>query len=334
MIITLCRYEHFVNCIESLQRNSYATQTEVYIGIDYPLRDSHMEGYKKICEYVDKGIVGFKEVHIIKQTVNLGPVQHFFYMRDIILQRYNFYIYTEDDNVFSQNYLEYMNKCLDYYENDETVLGVSGYMYPNCLADFSGNVTRVSTYFSAFGYGCYKRTDKIFDQFLNLDYFTEMFSNIKKMRQLRIDSPNQFCNFVKGMVEYIPDLIKDDTIPPTDLAYGLYMYFNGKTMIFPKLSKVRNNGYDGSGVNCGVQKIINETLGETYRDYDFAKQITDSSDVFGEIHEEEAVCINEELARFFCVTKKEKILSVVIYYLILVIGRKRVARLLKSFRIG
>lgn len=334
MIITLCRYEHFVNCIESLQKNTYAEQTELYIGIDYPLKESHVEGYNKICEYVDKGISGFKEVIVTKQDENLGPVKNFFCMRDIIFRKHDYYIYTEDDNVFSANYLEYMNKCMEHYRSDESVVGVSGYLYPNCLSEFKGNVTRVSTYFSAFGYGCYKRTDKLFDKYLNLEYFTLMFKDMKKMRRLKVDSPNQFCNFVKGMVEYIPDLIRDDTIPPTDLAYGLYMYFNNKTMIFPAISKVRNNGYDGSGVNCSVQKSTEDLLGATYRDYDFSKQTIDEGHSFSEVCEEQALGLNEELAQFFKVTKKEVFLSLVVYYLTILIGRKRMTDMIKMIKRG
>lgn len=332
MVVTLCRYEHFVNCIESLQRNSYAVQTELYIGIDCPFKEAHMEGYNKICEYVDKGIEGFKKVHVIKQSVNLGTSKHFLYLLDVIFQDHDCYIYSEDDNVFSPNYLEYMNKCLEFYEDDEKVLGVSGYLYPNCLPGFKGNVTRISTYFSAFGYGYYKRSEELLAQHLNMDYFIEMFKNVKKMRQLRKDSPNQFCNFVKGMIEYIPDLIRDDKIRTTDLAYGLYTYFADKVVIFPAISKVRNNGYDGSGVNCGVQENAESQVGNTYRDYDFSKQPIDRESSFNTICEEAAVDINKELSQFFITTKREEIFSVFVYYMTLLLGRKYVVNIIKKLK--
>ena len=49
MIVTLCRYEHLVRCIDSLRRNKLAVETELYIGLDYPLKQEHWEGYNKIC---------------------------------------------------------------------------------------------------------------------------------------------------------------------------------------------------------------------------------------------------------------------------------------------
>lgn len=36
IIPTLCRYEHFKECLESLSRCTWAEKTEVYIGLDYP----------------------------------------------------------------------------------------------------------------------------------------------------------------------------------------------------------------------------------------------------------------------------------------------------------
>ena len=52
IIPTLCRYEHFVRCVESLKKNTWAKYTDIYIGLDYPKKDSHREGYLKIKEYL------------------------------------------------------------------------------------------------------------------------------------------------------------------------------------------------------------------------------------------------------------------------------------------
>lgn len=46
-IPTLCRYEHFKQCIESLAQCEGASETEVYVALDYPAKESHLEGYEK-----------------------------------------------------------------------------------------------------------------------------------------------------------------------------------------------------------------------------------------------------------------------------------------------
>ena len=52
-IPTLCRDEHFITGLESLKKNRWAKYTDVYIALDYPAKESHWEGYRKICEYLD-----------------------------------------------------------------------------------------------------------------------------------------------------------------------------------------------------------------------------------------------------------------------------------------
>ena len=60
LITTLCRYEHLMRCIESLRNNSYARDTELYIGLDYPAKEEHWSGYRKVDAYLHGGIEGFK----------------------------------------------------------------------------------------------------------------------------------------------------------------------------------------------------------------------------------------------------------------------------------
>ena len=54
-IPTLCRDKHFILGVESLKKNSWAKYTDVYIGLDYPSKESHWPGYRKICDYLDNG---------------------------------------------------------------------------------------------------------------------------------------------------------------------------------------------------------------------------------------------------------------------------------------
>ena len=64
-IPTLCRYEHFKRCIESLSRCTLADKTEVYVALDYPAKESHWDGYNKIKDYLlshKEDNLGFKKL--------------------------------------------------------------------------------------------------------------------------------------------------------------------------------------------------------------------------------------------------------------------------------
>lgn len=338
LIMTLCRYEHFRRCVESLKQNPYAKDTELYIGVDYPLKESHWDGYNRICAYLDKGIDGFKEVHIRKWDRNLGALENYCRMRKLIFEQFDRFIYSEDDNEFSYNYLEYMNKAMVAYENDSSVLAVSGYMYPIDLMDTSGNILFLDMYFSAFGKGVYKRTEDLFAENINMDTFMKMYRNTEKMWQLRRISVNQYCNFVKGMVGYIPDLMRGSDIRRCDLSYGLYMFFHDYKMVFPQMSKVRNWGYDGSGINCTSQVTVKTDIKQGaayYRNYDFSMQEIDENPFFGElcvISDDDRKVVDNRLKQFFAIPKKEEWITVITYYFSLIVGPRRMASLIKRIK--
>lgn len=332
LITTLCRYEHLMRCIESLRNNSFARDTELYIGLDYPAKEEHWSGYRKIDAYLQGGIEGFKCVHVIKHKTNLGPTKNFESIKKVMFEQHDSYIFTEDDNVFSPNFLEFINMCMDHYKSDKKVMAVCGYMYPISM-DNDSSVVKISTYFSASGYGISREMDDILTSDVNMETFTKMYHNVGMMRRLRKVSPNQYCNFVKGMVEYTSDLIYEDSIRPVDLAWGLYAFFNDYKVIFPCISKVRNNGYDGSGVNCGVQyHKCNGDLGNVYREYDFSAQCIDTENhcnlVFADNQRKES--INKELCRFFSIPFKEQLITRITYWVSLIVGRKRMSLFIKK----
>ena len=98
IIPTLCRYEHFVRCIESLKENKYARYTDIYISIDYPITEEQREGHDKIVKYVTK-ISGFRKVIILSQDNNLGQPGHSAQLiRRLKEDGYKRYILTEERN--------------------------------------------------------------------------------------------------------------------------------------------------------------------------------------------------------------------------------------------
>src|SRR5574344_2091111 len=95
LIPTLCRYDHFYRCVESLSKNTYADKTELVIGLDYPPSDKYREGYEKIKAYIPT-IKGFRKVTVFEHDHNLGANDNFFFLRDYCLWKYDAYIITED----------------------------------------------------------------------------------------------------------------------------------------------------------------------------------------------------------------------------------------------
>ena len=332
IIPTLCRYEHFKRCVESLQRNKLADETELFIGLDYPAKESHVEGYKKIKEYIDNGISGFLKVNVIRYEQNVGSSKNSLLLREAVYERFDRYIYSEDDNEFAPSFLEYMNYYMTKYEADEEIVAVTGYSYPFDKNGMDGDIYMLNTYFAAFGYGIWKRKqDKMLEQ-ISLENLERSLADSSLMANLRKASFNQFGNFVKGMVGYTNDVVIDGKARCCDLTRGLQMFFEDKKMIFPKVSLVRNWGYDGSGVNCDKMEV-KENQRIHYRNFDFTTQELDERKEWGTnpkltgMKQQE---INRRLQDYFYIPKKEKIRTMAAYCAVRVLGRKKVSEIIKG----
>lgn len=330
IIITLNRCEHLRRCVESLKNNNLAQKTDLYIGLDYPPSFRYEEGYKEVQDYLNKGIDGFQNVIIVRQTENKGMFGNFVSVQEEVYKKYDRFIYTEDDNEFTANYLEYMNLCLEKYEHEESILAVSGYSYPIDKKEFSGNVFRCGTYFSASGYGMWKLKEDKMREHLNMSFFRKLYFDRKYMKKLLILSRNQYVNMIKGMLEYTSDLICNGEIREVDLAFGLYMIACGKNVVYPVVSKVRNWGYDGSGTNCSRTQITRSKK-LNHRNYQFEKQAIDEDVSFTDIVEDTGITqehINRMLEGYFSISGKEYLKATIAYVLSRGVGIENVRKMI------
>ena len=249
IIPTLCRFDHFKECMESLARNTWAKGTEIYIGLDYPARDAHQEGYDKICKYLDETSFPFAKVNVLKRESNYGVSKNVEDLRDTVRQKYDRFIFTEDDNVFSARFLEYIDTMLEKIKDKDDVFGVCGYSYP---IDFTGSKDNTSctdgesffvkTAFPAWGYGgFFHKRDKLMSEYTHefLINGIKKGVNHKLIKSLGKIYGGWFVNRACGK-----------EITYDDIDVQLYQTLTGKMSIMPHKTLVKNMGWDGSGVNC------------------------------------------------------------------------------------
>lgn len=273
-IVTLCRDKHFILGVESLKKNSWAKHTDVYIGLDYPSKESHWEGYRKICDYLDNGdFSAFASFNVVKRTTNIGSLANIDSTRDMLMEKYDRWIMAEDDIEFAPVFLEYMNKCLDYYENDPDVFAVNGYAYPISYNHSEGsNVIKQYATVSEWGIGYWKKKylqalHKVEKEFLRKSFRSADRSGILKsmVKSRRYD----YINYALSG--------NDDPLYThmADVSMGIYCNLTQKCVISPIISKTRNHGFDGTGLYCG--KIENAT-GKHSLDMDYESQSIDESE--------------------------------------------------------
>lgn len=245
IIPTLCRYEHFVRCLESLENCTGAEYTDVFIGLDYPPSSKYEEGWHKIDEYLESKSKnnGFNSLVVDRRQKNYGSIANYYaLLNDRIKGKYNFFLSSEDDNEFSPNFLEFINKCNElFYENKKIVL-ISGYAYPD-LDKISGKGNVVALHKAA-AWGCGRWLDK------NFTY--EIIGGEKYRDKILFSWKESFRLFMKRPIS-LNSLISMK-LRNTMYGDGLMidcLLLEDKYCVFPRLSKVRNWGQDGSGEHSG-----------------------------------------------------------------------------------
>lgn len=262
-IITLNRYEHFRRCLESLENNTWAEYTEVFVSVDYPTKEEHWEGYKKIRAYLEEKEQenAFSKLNIYVQDKNLGPSGNSNFLEKIIFKKYDRMVTLEDDIETSPNFLEYMDKAMEWAANNDRVYCVCGYFQPKKKSLIYQSVVDYNlflrTAFNPWGVGHFKAKRQRLRETISKEWLNSVARNNKQMKLLFRYRKYSFWMLV---TEY---LVKKSSVflnargdlRGIDIVVDIYMLLNEMYAVFPVVSKTKNWGFDGSGVNCGLQEI-------------------------------------------------------------------------------
>lgn len=246
IIPTLNRYDHFRQCIESLENCTGADKTVVYIGLDYPPAEKYVEGWKKIDDYLkDKECSNkFKQFVVFRREHNCGignENSNSNLLKKYVSKKYDRYIFSEDDNVFSPNFLEYINKGLEKYYTDKNVFAINGYCHSYGFKFNDNNHFLHNVDFSAWGYGIW--VDR-YNQCVReiRDGYLRSSLSIKNILKLQKVGWNRLLDFIVSALQ--PDLNK---FRITDCVLTVYMNLKDFNVVMPSTSKVRNMGWDMLG---------------------------------------------------------------------------------------
>ena len=279
LIPTLNRYDHLRRCLESLSRCSWAEYTDVFVALDYPPeqnREKYEDGWRQNRAYLRSlqggGKHGFKNFYLIERDHNYGIWTSGYEsnsaaLKAQVVQQYDRYIMMEDDNVVAPAFLEFMDKGLERFENDERVIGLSGYRWYFPF-EFEGN-----TYFRedvnctpwTYAQWVKKQSARHYDyryfrQFLNLHTAGSL---LRRHEYATLGTLLEYCR-------------RSHTVynPLVDVDISMIMRLTGAQIVLPAQSLVRNIGLDGSGVtmptnNTTMQHLYDSVPFYTEPHFDF-----------------------------------------------------------------
>lgn len=246
LVNTLNRYEHLKVLVESLAKCPEAKHTELVIGLDYPPSKKYEEGWKMIKEYLPT-ISGFKKVTVIEPKYNLGARGNGNALREYAKsQGYSRFVCSEDDNEFSPNFLAYMNWGIEKFKDNDRVIAITGYNYPVDMTGYDKEYY-FSHEFSGFGWGTTMDKYKIMEkEVFQLSFIDKLVKNPISLFKLAIKCGWRLSRL--AIVFYRNRVIYGDGY------LTMYSYLKNKYCVFPSISKVKNHGFDGSGLHCGNEE--------------------------------------------------------------------------------
>lgn len=306
VIPTLCRHRHLKRGLDSLARNSWAEFTDVFVVLDFPPSGKYREGYEKTRDML-RSYPGdaFRSFNVIEREKNYGPGKNSKALVDeVIAPRYGRWISAEDDIEFAPNFIEYMDKCLDRFEDDGSVQAVCGYSYPLDWKKTDGTTAFLSqATYSAWGTGQWARKRDAARKDIVQTYY------LLKNRARAFDSGLVDRMVAGRRAEYVPYVAlgvgNAEMESMTDMAYGPYLLLSGKRVVIPMISKTRNLGFDGTGLNCSA---VEDAKGMHSMDYDYSSQPLDESDTFELVVEGDEKCLqaNHDLLDKFLYVPRSK----------------------------
>jgi putative methyltransferase (TIGR04325 family) len=238
VLFTYNRPNHTRQTVEALQKNHLAQDSQLFIYSDEPKSQAAKEQVTEVREYL-KTIKGFKEITIIEREENWGLANSIIDGVTQIVNEYGRVIVLEDDLVTSPYFLQFMNEALAFYQDEEQVISIHGYVYPikNKLPE---------TFFirgaDCWGWATWQRGWQLFE--------SDGSKLLKELKQQHLEKEFDFNN----TYDYTKMLEQQIMGKNNSWAVRWYAsaFLKNKLTLYPSRSLIHNIGNDFSGTHCGA----------------------------------------------------------------------------------
>ena len=243
------RPSHTRQTVEALQKNVLAEESELFIYSDSAKSAAAEIAVREVRNYL-KTVNGFRSVTIFERKKNWGVDPSVIDGVTTLCRNFGKVIVLEDDLVTSKWFLTYMNRALDLYQKDESVMQISGFMFP--LGSFIDNRACFLPYATSWGWATWERAWNYFDPTAS-GY--EILKNDKRKRRA-FDANGAHDSFLL-LQQYI-----EGKLDAWDIRWYLSVFLRNGLTLFPQKSLVNNIGFDGSGVHCPVSDFAGSEVTE------------------------------------------------------------------------
>ena len=238
-LIAFRRPEHTQKVLDTLAQNDLASDTEVYAFVDGPRKDTDVPLIARTVDVIESA-KGFKSVTLVQRGENWGLARSVTTAVTEVVKKHGRVIVLEDDIVVSPAFLRYMNKCLDYYEDNTRVWHVSGFSN-----DYQEKMKGAYAWrlMNCWGWATWDDRWAHFEK--NTDHLIQTFTK-DMIHRFNIDGFENFWLQVLGN--------RSGALNTWAIYWYAAIFRRGGLCVSPWHSYVRNIGFDGSGENCGFNE--------------------------------------------------------------------------------
>lgn len=238
IVFAFNRPEALKNTIHSLLQNEEAKDSDLHVFVDGARsnKTGEKEKVQAVQDFV-KEITGFKSIHYTFSENNKGLGNSIIQGVTQIINQYGKAIVLEDDLVFASNFLSYMNQGLERYEKEEKVFSICGYSNKVKVPKEYEYDAYFCTRSSSWGWGTWA------DRWNSVNWDLEDWDKYTEMRKAFNKWGGSDC--WKMLNDW-----KHGKNKSWAIRFCFAQFLQNKVSLFPTISKVKNDGFDGEGTNC------------------------------------------------------------------------------------
>ena len=231
------RPEHTRRCIESLTRNALAADSTLYIYADGPKDTTQQTAVDEVRSYL-RTISGFKTVNLIERKENWGLARNIIDGVTTQVNHYGKVIVLEDDLVVAPYFLQFMNDALETYKDEPKVGHIQA-------CDFTQDPSLPETFLikwtGSWGWATWERAWKYFNP--NGKALLEELEQRKLTYTFDFNGKYGFTRMLRRQIEG-----KNNSWA---IRWNASLFLKDILSLNVGRSLVQNEGFDGSGTNCG-----------------------------------------------------------------------------------
>lgn len=246
LVFAYKRPEHLRGLITSLKQNAECKKSDLIIYSDAARDSQSTAGVEEVRRYI-RTITGFASVQIIERETNWGLAKSIIDGVSTQIEAYDRVIVLEDDLVVAPYFLQFMNEALELYK-DETRVGhiqACDFTHDPALPEMF-----LIKWAGSWGWATWKRAWKNFNP-----NGAELLQQLEQRELTHVFDFNGNYGFTRMLRRQIAGKNNSWAI-----RWNASLFLQDILSINVGRSLVANNGFDGSGTNCGGGGLYHSDL--------------------------------------------------------------------------